>query len=312
MPAAPVQFSVIIPVCNRPGEIRRCVSSVYRSKFSPTDYEVLVVDNGSTDQTAREAQRAGARVLSLPEPNRSEARNAGAGVARGRWLAFTDSDCEVDEDWLEALAKAVSAIEGKVEDSGKIGKVGAIAGRIESGPAETPIEEFIALRRWIDQEKFLEGGRKHSPPFAATANLAIRREVFEEVGGFDPALATAGQDADWCWRAARAGYSIAWAPEACVTHFHRATLKDAMRQAHRYGRGNAALFAKHRGEWGATVWIDPAYMVWSLRALAAMPWHAVMGKTPLERRLGAYDFLTNAAQAAGRIRGGFEQRIFML
>lgn len=309
MPAVPLRFSVIIPVRNRPAEIRRCVTSVYASKFPSNQYEVLVVDNGSTDRTLREAQRAGARTLSVPEPNRSEARNAGARVARGRWLAFTDSDCEVDEGWLAALAKAVGEAEA-AENASK--KVGAIAGTIESGAPETPIEAYIAFRQWIDQEKFLTPGRKFSPPFAATANLAIRKDVFEEVGGFDPALANAGQDADWCWRMQRAGWTIDRAPGACVTHYHRATLKDAVRQAHRYGRGNAALFAKHREEWSARVWIDPGFLLWSLRALAATPWHAIRGRTPMERRRGLYDFLTNAAQAAGRIRGGFEQRTIVL
>lgn len=309
MTAVPLQFSVVIPVRNRPAEIRRCVSSVYASKFPANGYEVLVVDNGSTDRTLREAQRAGARTLSVPEPNRSEARNAGARVARGRWLAFTDSDCEVDEDWLASLSKAAEAAEAVGNESRNIG---AIAGMIESGAPETTIEEYIALRRWIDQEKFLTPGRKFSPPFAATANLAIRKDVFEEVGGFDPALANAGQDADWCWRMQRAGWSIDWAPGARVTHYHRATLKDALRQAHRYGRGNAALFAKHRGDWGAKACIDPSFMLWSLRGLAATPWHAIRGRTPMEKRRGLYDCLTNAAQAAGRIRGGVERWVWVI
>lgn len=310
MPAASLQFSVIIPVRNRPDEIKRCVRSVYASKFPPNDYEVLVVDNGSTDRTLREAQRAGARTLSVPEPNRSEARNAGARVARGRWLVFTDSDCEVDEEWLAVMAKAVKEAEAGGAEDGR--KVGAIAGMIESGAPETLIEEYIAFRGWIDQEKFLTPGRKFSSPFAATANLAIRKATFDEVGGFDPALATAGQDADWCWRAQAAGWSIDWAPGARVTHYHRATLRDAIRQAHRYGRGNAALFAKHRDAWDAKAWVDLRFMGWALRALVAAPWHAVTGKTPMERRRGFYDFLTNAAQAAGRIRGGIESGVIVL
>lgn len=312
MPAAPLPFSVIIPVHNRPREIVRCVRSVYASKFPPTDYEVLVVDNGSSDDTAREAVRAGARTLTLTEANRSEARNAGARVARGRWLAFTDSDCEVDPGWLAALDTAVRTLEESARDPAAASRVGAIAGRIESGPPASPIEAYIALRRWIDQEKFLQPGRRFSPPFAATANLAIRREAFDAVGGFDPALADAGQDADWCWRAARAGWSIAWAPGARVVHYHRATLLGALRQAHRYGRGNAALFAKHRRDWGASAWIDPRYIGWTLRALLAAPWHAATGRTPIDRRKGLYDLLTNAAQAAGRIRGAWEHRIPMI
>jgi GT2 family glycosyltransferase len=313
MSAPSISFSVIIPVSNRPREIVRCVRSVYASRFSPTDYEVLVVDNGSTDETAREAVRAGARTIGLTEANRSEARNAGARVARGRWLAFTDSDCEVDPGWLAALDAAFKELpDSESAPPPGASRIGAIAGRIDSGPPESPIEAYIALRGWLDQEKFLTPARRFSPPFAATANLAIRREAFDEVGGFDPALADAGQDADWCWRAGRAGWSIGWAPEARVVHYHRATLRDALRQAYRYGRGNAALFAKHRGEWGASAWIDPTFIGWTLRGLIATPWHAATGRSPLDRRKGLYDLLTNAAQAAGRLRGAWEHRVPMI
>lgn len=303
-----MQFSVIIPVRDRPEAIRRCVRSIYASRFPPTEYEVLVVDNGSTDDTAREAARAGARTISLSEGNRSEARNAGARVARGRWLAFTDSDCEVDPGWLAGLAAAAAAAEGNAG-----ARMGAVAGEICSAPPRTPVEAYIDLRGWLDQEKFLATGRRYSPPFAATANLAVRRDVFETVGGFDPALAEAGQDADWCWRAVRAGWAIAWAPDARVVHHHRATLRDAMRQAYRYGRGNAALFAKHRAEWGSPgFWFDPSYVLWALRGLAAVPWHAATGRTAMERRRGFYDFLTNGAQALGRVSGGIANGVCVI
>jgi GT2 family glycosyltransferase len=301
-----MQFSVIIPVRDRAEAIVRCVRSVYASRFSPTDYEVLVVDNGSSDESGRRAAKAGARTLSLSEPNRSEARNAGARVARGRWLVFTDSDCEVAPEWLAALAEAAAAADAQPD-----ARVGMLAGLIESAPPETPVEAYIARRGWIDQEKFLAPGRRFSPPFAATANLAVRREVFDAIGGFDPALANAGQDADWCWRAARAGWSIRWTPAARVVHRHRATLGDALRQAYRYGRGNAALFAKHRNAFGARVWFDPRHAVWAARGFLVAPIHAVTGRTPLDRRLGLYDGLTNAAQAAGRLRGAVEHRVLM-
>jgi GT2 family glycosyltransferase len=302
-----MQFSVIIPVRDRAEAIVRCVRSVYGSKFSPTEYEVLVIDNGSSDESGRLAAKAGARVLSLPEPNRSEARNAGARVARGRWLAFTDSDCEVEEGWLAALAESAAVAE---REPG--GRVGMLAGAIESAASENPVEAYIAHRGWIDQEKFLAAGRRFSPPFAATANLAVRKDVFGSVGGFDPSLAEAGQDADWCWRAAREGWSIRWTPGARVVHRHRATLGDALRQAHRYGRGNAALFAKHREAFGAGAWIDPSHAVWALKGFLAAPVRAVTGRTPLEKRLGLYDGLTNAAQAAGRVRGAIEHRVWVI
>ena len=82
-----MEFSVIIPVRNRQGEIRRCVAGVLAGVYPRDRYEILVVDNGSTDATARTAAEAGARVIDQPDPNRCRARNRGAAEARGRWLA---------------------------------------------------------------------------------------------------------------------------------------------------------------------------------------------------------------------------------
>ena len=79
-----------------------------------------------------------------------------------------------------------------------------------------------------------------------------------------------------------------------------------------YGLGNAALFAKHRHRWGARAWIDPHWSIWALKGPLKTPWLALTGSSPLGKRVGWYDFLSNAAQAAGRIRGGFKHRIAML
>ena len=299
-----MDFSIIVPVRNRPDAIQRCVASLYGVDYPPTQYEVLVVDNGSTDETARIAVESGARVLSESVPNRCLARNAGAKVARGRWLAFTDSDCEVDKDWLAELAKAEASLDSS-------GRVGVLAGMIVPGKSRSTVEAYIAERGWIDQEKFLAEGRRFSPPFAATANLAVRADVFADVGGFDPDLPPA-EDADWCWRARAADWDIHFVPGAKVTHHHRSTLKDLLQQAYGYGLGNAALFAKHRHRWGARAWIDPRWTVWALKGLIKTPWLALTGSSPLGKRVGWYDFLSNAAQAAGRIRGGFKHRIVML
>lgn len=313
---ATLDLSVIIPVYNRATEIRRCVASVYAGTFDPTRYEVLVVDNGSTDETGRAAAGAGARVLSVAEANRCLARNEGARVARGRWLVFTDSDCEASPDWLARLndeiekIEAAAAAESPGADTDSIGakSIGAIAGAIMPGDASSPVEQYIALRRWLDQEKFLTPGRRFSPPFAATANLAVRADVFSLVGGFDPEMPPA-EDADWCWRASAAGFSIRYAPAATVRHHHRASPRAMIRQSYEYGLGNARLFAKHRAGFGARVWIEPRRYAWAAKGLLKSPWDFATGRTPLARRLAWYDFLANSAQAIGRLRGAAKFRM---
>lgn len=303
-----MDFSVIVPVRNRADQIAACVASLYRSEYPPALFEVLVVDDGSRDETAQAAASAGARVLSSPGPNRCRARNVGAEAARGRWLAFTDSDCEAEPTWLKELAKEERRLAGLPEGE----RIGALAGAIVPGEPRSAVEAYIAKRRWIDQEKFLSEGRRFSPPFAATANLAIRADVFERVGGFDPDLSTAGEDADWCWRARAAGWEIGFAPEARVIHHHRATRRDLLRQAHNYGLGNADLFAKYRGEWGVTAWIELRHYLWAVKGLVKSPFTALMGRKEIEKKLPWYDFLANSAQASGRLRGAWKHKIAIL
>lgn len=297
-----MDFSIIVPVRNRPREIERCVQSLLALDYDPAKFEVLVIDNGSTDDTAKVAEASGARVLSEPQPNRCNARNLGAAEAQGQWLAFTDSDCEVDADWLKNFAGA---------DEKLSGEIGILAGAVLPGPAESPAAAYIARRGWIDQEKFLTD-EPFSPPFAATANLAIRKEVFDAVGGFDPALSVAGEDADWCWRARESGWHIRYVAEARIVHHHRATTGQMIRQAYDYGQGNAALFAKYRNAWGARRWVDFRHWGWAAKGLAKAPVGWAVGGNPLDKREAWYDFLTNSAQAAGRLRGGLRRGILII
>jgi GT2 family glycosyltransferase len=188
-----------------------------------------------------------------------------------------------------------------------------MAGAVCSAPPSTAVEAYIAARGWLDQEKFLtRGGGARGLPFAATANLVIRRDVFEAVGPFDPGLKTAGEDADWCWRAAELGHAIEYVPDATVLHRHRADLRGMLRQAYHYGLGNADLFAKHRGEWGMERSIEWRWWIWSAKGLARWPWDALTGRTRAERLFGLYDFLANAAQGWGRWRGGRRRGVFMI
>lgn len=290
-----MDFSIVVPVLNRPEAIRDCVASCYAIDYPPTRFEVLVVDNGSTDATAREAQGAGARVVSSPIPNRCLARNDGVRVARGRWIAFTDSDCVADRGWLRAFAEAA----GRADEA-----TVALAGDVVPAEPKTAAEAYIAARRWIDQEKFLAGAGPFSPPFAATANLAVRRDAFLASGGFDPDLAVAAEDADLCIRLARGGGRIVRVPDARVIHRHRSTTRGMLRQAYHYGVGNAELFAKHADAWGASRWIEPHRYVWAAKGFLKAPWIAIAARDPFERPFGLYDGLTNLAQAWGRFRGG--------
>lgn len=300
-------FSVIIPVRNRPDQLRRCLSGILANALPRERYEILVVDNGSTDATpAVAAEFPGVRLVSEPVPNRCRARNRGATEARGAWLLFIDSDCIPAPDWLARYESSIQALASTPNSDSDT--VALLAGPILPAPPASPVEAFIARRGWIDQEKFLAPGRRFSPPFAATANLAVRADVYRALGGLDPALAVAGEDADFCWRAARAGWAIRFVPGAAVTHYHRSTLGGLWRQAYHYGIGNAELFAKWRADWGARAWVEPCHYVWALKGALKAPLRLLAGRDPLARREPFYDFLANLAMAAGRARGALKRR----
>ncbi|MCE5230357.1 glycosyltransferase [bacterium] len=300
-----MDLSVVIPVRNRPDGIRRAIEAVLRGGFDRSRFEFIVIDNGSTDDTARVAAAAGARVISEPVPNRCRARNRGAEAASGRWLAFIDSDCVPEPGWLTSLSRAIA-------DADPHPKRALIAGPVLPAPPSSPVEAYIAKRRWVDQEKFLTPGRRFSPPFAATANLAIRRDVYLHLGGLDPDLATAGEDADFCWRAAEAGYELHYEPNASIVHYHRATLSGLCRQSYEYGIGNAELFARWKTKWDARAWIEPRRYAWAIKALVKTPFAFVLHADPLARREPFYDFLANTAMALGRLRGAIRHRTLII
>jgi len=300
-----MEFSIVIPVRNRPDALRRVLSGIRDAAPPAAPFEVLVVDNGSTDSTARVAEAFDARLLHEPVPNRCRARNLGAREALGRWVVFIDSDCVPRPDWLQKLERAIAACPPAE-------RVGMVAGRILAAPAPSPVGQYIDHRKWIDQEKFLTPGRRYHSPFAATANLAVRREVYLELGGLDPALPYSGEDADLCWRFAEAGWRIRYAPEAEVIHEHRATLRGLWGQAWDYGNGQADLFAKWRVQWRARSWIEAHHYVWALKGLLKTPWRLALGCTPLERREPFYDFVANTALALGRARGGLRHKIWVI
>lgn len=128
-----MRFSIVIPVHNNASDLSACLESVRRQAFDRSCYEVIVVDNNSTDDTRKVAASFGVMVLEEKDFQSSyAARNRGIRAARGEFVAFTDSDCVVDPRWLAEI---------DAEAAGKPG-VGCFAGEILSSPPATLIERF--------------------------------------------------------------------------------------------------------------------------------------------------------------------------
>jgi glycosyltransferase involved in cell wall biosynthesis len=229
--AAP-EFSVVIPAFNAEATIASSVGSVLGQ--TRTDVEIIVVDDGSTDATAAAVERvADERVRLVSQPNRgvSAARNEGIAGARGRYVAFLDSDDLWLPRYLELAAQALASTarpgfaytDAYAFDpiTGKVGRRGMV-GRQPPVPPPNDRNEFLL--------ELLERNFVH-------VSTSIPREVIEEVGGFDPA-ATPAEDYGLWLRIAVRGYDVAWIPGRHA--LYRIHAEQASRNELKLRRGEAA------------------------------------------------------------------------
>jgi glycosyltransferase involved in cell wall biosynthesis len=241
-------------------------------------FEVLVVDNGSSDDSVAVARSAAVQPVVLAESRRGSyaARNAGITAARGARLAFTDADCVPTPDWVARGSAAAGPVVG---------------GDVRMTPSARPtVWERYDRALYLRQESLVQQG------FAATANLWVDRTAMERVGPFDPALRSSG-DLEWGRRAGRAGLSVVYAADVAVEHAPRTTATQTWRLHRRLGAGWAALAA--RGEW------PPVSRDTALRLPLGMAVDAVAADgPPLRRRqLAPVHALAMAARVTGRLTG---------
>lgn len=241
-------LSVVIPARDAERELPRTLAALTQ----PGVGEVVVVDNGSSDETARAAREAGARVVPLERPGRAAARNAGAAAAAGERLAFLDAECRPEPGWAQAIGACL----------GRHGLVGGPVG-IEVGAPPRPSERFDALWRF-QQERTIGEGR-----WAASANMGVTREAFERLGGFDASYDSA-EDVDLCIRAARLGIEIAYCADARVVHPGSPSVREVLARGFRQGHESTRLHHRLDGEVGRHYWRRPGGIVRGAAALRAL------------------------------------------
>lgn len=229
------QVSVIVPVYNGEEDLPELLQG-FRQQTYPSDrLEYLIVDNGSSDRTW-EILQAGdlpnLKPLSQTQIQSSyAARNLGIKTAQYDILAFTDADCRPQPQWLENLVKPFAQPE-----------IGLSIGEIIALSGNTLLEQHADRQETLSQKHTLANT---FCPYGQTANLAVRRSIFEQVGLFRPYLTTGG-DADMCWRILReTDCKYEFVPDATVKHRHRRTLKELQKQWYRYGESNRYLHQLH-------------------------------------------------------------------
>lgn len=221
---------VSVVVCSYNGErtIRDCLEGL--AEIDYPNFETIVVNDGSTDRTARIAAEYDVRLISTHNRGLSAARNTGAEAATGEIIAYTDDDGRPDPHWLYYLAHSFrrygfAGVGGPNLAPAGDGRVADCVANAPGGPVHVLLSDRVA---------------EHIPG----CNMAFRREVLHGVGGFDPAYRVAGDDVDVCWRVQRAGGTLGFHPAALVWHHRRNSVRTYWRQQRGYGKAEALLEEK--------------------------------------------------------------------
>lgn len=277
-------FSVIIPTYSRPNELIRCVASIAACNFDRSRLEVIVVNDGgeTIDEIARLPQFADFPLRTFSQPNRGPgaARNRGAAVARGRYLAFVDDDCIMPENWLELLEATVSRFPRRLV-GGKT--VNVLDDNAFSQASQSLVDYVYHYYNAEDTDR---------TRFFASNNLAVDGKMFAECGGFDESFRTA-EDRDFCrmWKAR--GWGFHYAPEVVIRHSHHLTMRSLQRQHFNYGRGALPYWKKGAELNSARFKVEP------LDFYSGMLLHPFSQRVPRPTTVAALIFLTQIANAAG-------------
>lgn len=267
LPSYP-KVSVIVCSYNGGATLDDCLKSLRELNYP--NYEVVLVDDGSKDHTPEIAARH-PWIVSVRQENKglSVARNVGAATATGEILAYTDSDCMADPDWLYYLVGTLlsgdyAGVGGPNISPPAVDWVQACVAAAPGGPSHVLLTDVVA---------------EHIPG----CNMAFHRWAFDRVGGFDGEYRKAGDDVDFCWRLQQDGGVIAFSPSAIVWHYRRFTLTAFRKQQEGYGEAESMLRFKHLvffGPTGTAKWKGQIYgaprFTWLINR--PMVYHGVFGE----------------------------------
>ena len=228
--------SIVIPVKDRAGELRRCLASLNDLAYPRELLQIIVVDDGSSDDSAEVARQAGARVVSSGGTGRgpAAARNEGAVAAKGDILAFIDSDCTASREWLAELIPAFNDH-----------RTASVGGLVDGMCTESAVDRYEAVMSSLSLGSRERTGSDGDDTFyLPSCNLLVRRLAFRSVDGFDGTMHV-GEDVDLTWRLRDHGWTIAYLPAGRVFHEHRSTLRSFMSRRFDYGTSEGMLQILH-------------------------------------------------------------------
>ncbi len=232
-----MRVSVIVPVRWSHPRVLTLLDALRAQAGAEAELLAVVMDSGrgragDLDLLPELAHRA--HLITAAPSTPAAVRNLAATQAQGEFLVFIDDDCVPAADWLERLLAAAADP-----------SVGAVAGGVLPAPATTLTEKYLgAYGLPLPEDAAVYDRVIPFVSFGHSANLLVRRSVFNTLGGFAADWPT-GEDHDFCYRLIKAGHKLAFVPAAAVRHFHRATVGGMLRQAYGYGRGQVRLLKRH-------------------------------------------------------------------
>jgi GT2 family glycosyltransferase len=221
---------ISVVVCSYNGErtIRDCFEGLLKLEYP--NFEVIVVDDGSTDATAAITREYGFRLISTENRGLSSARNTGLEAATGESVAYIDDDARPDPHWLTYLATTFMST-----------KHAGVGGPNIAPPGDGPIADCVANAPGNPVHVLLSDREAEHIP---GCNMAFRKACLEAIGGFDAQFRVAGDDVDVCWRLQQRGWSLGFSPAAMVRHHRRNSVRAYWRQQWGYGQAEGQLERK--------------------------------------------------------------------
>ncbi|MEB2786690.1 glycosyltransferase [Algoriphagus persicinus] len=250
-----MKFSVIIPVYNRPEELRELLQSLTKQAFS--DFEIVVIEDGSMNDSGCVItdfnDKLQIQYLVQPSSGQGFARNNGMKTAKGEFFVILDSDVILPDDYLQKLS---TAIESRILDA--------------FGGPDAADKDFSVLQKAMDFAMTslwttggIRGKMKNPSKYQARGfNMGVSRKVFEETGGFaDP---NQGEDIEWSIRIKMAGFKLELVPEAFVYHKRKNTVASFARQAFSFGKNRVNVSRFHPGAIKLVHWLPTAFLLFCL------------------------------------------------
>jgi O-antigen biosynthesis protein len=276
VPFPPVSLpraSVVVCTFNGSRTIGQCLEALAKVEYP--DFEVIVVDDGSTDHTAHIAREHGVRLISTTNHGLSAARNVGLEAATGEIVAYVDDDAYPDAHWLAYLAATLEATDHA-----------AVGGPNIAPPVDGPIADCVANAPGGPVHVLLSDREAEHIP---GCNMAFRKARLEAIGGFDPRFRVAGDDVDVCWRLQQQGWTIGFHAAAIVWHHRRNSLRAYWKQQCGYGKAEMMLKEKWPEKYNGTgyyTWAGRIYsrgLTRSLDLRRGRIYHGRWGAAPFQR-----------------------------